>query len=461
MRRLTEAEYLDKKNRGVCFRCDKKFHRGHVCEQKALHVMLVADDLEGSESQESAPSSPESGDETMQEEQLTMMSLNSLVGISSAHTMKISGTIAKHPVTVLIDSGATHNFVSKELAQAVHLPITVTTAYGVLLGTRGRVRTEGICTNVELELGSLRVVTDFLPLELGVADAILGIQWLSTLGNMQVNWRTMVMKFEVGGSWVTLQGDPSLCKSQISLKALIHSVQQEGQGYWIQFGALAANTENLSTTTLSEVEDILQKHDSVFHMPRGLPPPCSHEHHITMKEGSGPISVRPYRYAQIQKDEIEKLLIEMLQAGIVQPSTSPFSSPVLLVKKKDGSWRFCVDYRALNRETVTDKFPIPVIDELLDELYGAKVFSKLDLKSGYHQIRVAARDIEKTAFRTHEGHYKFLVMPFGLTNAPATFQALMNDVFHEFLRKFVLVFFDDILIYSTSLELHLQHLDLV
>ena len=270
------------------------------------------------------------------------------------------------------------------------------------------------------------------------------------------DWKTKVMKFTVGSETVTLRGDPSLGKTLVSLKTMLKTIRKEGGGVLVEMNTLDGQVAAAKIPTA--LEGVLAKFEGVFLMPEGLPPMRGHEHAISLKEGTAPVNVRPYRYPHIQKEEIERLIGEMLAAGIIRASKSPFSSPVLLVKKKDGSWRFCVDYRALNKATVADKYPIPVIEELLEELGGAAVFTKLDLKSGYHQIRVCEEDILKTAFRTHSGHYEFLVMPFGLTNAPATFQSLMNELFRPFLRRFVLVFFDDILVYSPTMEDHRQHL---
>jgi hypothetical protein len=159
--------------------------------------------------------------------------------------------------------------------------------------------------------------------------------------------------------------------------------------------------------------------------------------------------------------ELQMQLKDLLDLGLVRPSVSPWGVPVIFVKKKDGSLRMCIDYRDLNRATVKNSYPMSRIDDLFDQMKGATVFSKIDLRSGYHQLRIKESDIPKTAFRTRFGHYKFVVVPFGLTNAPAVFMSLMKGVFQKYLDRFVQVFLDDILIYSRNEREHEEHLRIV
>ena len=205
---------------------------------------------------------------------------------------------------------------------------------------------------------------------------------------------------------------------------------------------------------------IVDEYKEVFpdRLPKGHPPKRDIEHHIETVPGAEPPSRPPYRLGPGEQDEMEEQIRDLLAQGFIRPSASPYGAPILFVPKKDGRWRMCMDYRALNKQTVKDRFPLPRIDQLLDRLGQARVFSKLDLASGYHQIAVAEDSIHKTAFRTNLGHWEFIVMPFGLTNAPASFQRLMNKVFKEEMNVFVLVYLDDILIFSNSLKEHWEHL---
>jgi hypothetical protein len=194
-------------------------------------------------------------------------------------------------------------------------------------------------------------------------------------------------------------------------------------------------------------------------IPLGVPPDRGFEHIIELKEGSKPVITTPYRHPKKYKDEIEKAIKELLNMGHIRPNSSPFASSVVLVKKKDDIMRMCIDFRALNKKTIKNGYLIPRIDELLDELHGAIYFTNIDLRSGYHQIKMREEDISKTTFRCHYDHYELLVMPFVLKNAPSMFQSCMNCVFNKQLRKHLLVFFDDLLIYNKTWEENLRHVD--
>nr|GEZ45187.1 retrotransposon protein, putative, Ty3-gypsy subclass [Tanacetum cinerariifolium] len=190
----------------------------------------------------------------------------------------------------------------------------------------------------------------------------------------------------------------------------------------------------------------------------GIPPTQQVEYQIDLIPGAAPVARAPYRLAPSKMKELAEQLQKLTDKGFIRPSSSPWGAPVLFVKKKDGSFWMCIDYRELNKLTVRNRYPHPRIDDLFDQLQGSSIYSKIDLRSGYHQLRVREEDIPKTAFRTRYGHYEFQVMPFGLTNAPAVFMDLMNRVCKSYLDKFVIVFIDDILIYSKSKKEHEGHL---
>ena len=212
--------------------------------------------------------------------------------------------------------------------------------------------------------------------------------------------------------------------------------------------------ESSRETVPKDILSVLEKYKDVMpdSLPKSLPPRRMIDHEIELLPGAKPPAKNAYRMAPPELAELRKQLDELLNAGFVRPAKAPYGAPVLFQKKNDGSMRLCIDYHALNKITVRNRYPLPIINDLFDRLHGAKYFSKLDLRSGYYQVRIAEGDEPKTTCVTRYGAFEFLVMPFGLTNAPATFCTLMNQVFHEYLNKFVVVYLDDIVVYNSTLE---------
>jgi hypothetical protein len=225
----------------------------------------------------------------------------------------------------------------------------------------------------------------------------------------------------------------------------------------------AAHVEEASKDEVSNIGDhtVVKEFEDVFQEVPRLPPKRDIDFSINLIPGADPVSKATYRMSTSKLKEMQLQLEELLKKGYIHPSVSPWGSLVLFVKKKDGMLRLCIDFRQLNKVTVKNKYPLLRIDDLFDQLKDAKIFSKIDLRSRYHQVRIKDEDINKTSFRTRYGHYEFTVVPFGLSNAPAIFMCLMNGVFRDYLDKFVIVFLDEILVYSKSEEEHEHHLRMV
>jgi hypothetical protein len=299
----------------------------------------------------------------------------------------------------------------------------------------GKIATNKLNQNVPISMGSRIFKTTLLILGLEGMDIILGADWMT---QHRVVLDVAARALEI--------------RSPISEDLVLYLPSQDST----QSCAFA-----MMESPMKKIPVVCEYVDVFLDELPGMPPDRDIEFVIELQPGMTPISKRPYRLPPAELAELKKQLQELLEKGFIRPSTSPWGCAALFVKKKDESLRLCIDYRPLNAVTIKNKYPLPRIDVLFDQLVRAKVFSKIDLRSGYHQIKIRVSDILKTAFSTRYGLYEFLVMSFGLTNAPAYFMYLMNSVFMPELDKFVVVFIDDILVYSKNEEEHVGHLHVV
>jgi hypothetical protein len=344
-------------------------------------------------------------------------------------------SVLNYPAAILFDSGASHSFISTKFSAKCQLPFHHTNG-GIMIATPGgRVATYQINMHVPIRLGSFIFKTTLLIMGLESVDIILGTDWIS--------WHHAVI--DVAARAIEIH-------SPMDGEIILY-LPDQGCTRSCAFALIESPVERI--LVVCEYPDVFP--DELL----GMPPDRDIEFTIELQPGTAPISKRPYRMPPAELAELKKQLQELLDKGFIRPSTSPWGCPALFMKKKDESLRLWVDYRPLNAVKIKNKYPLPRIDVLFDQLVGAKVFSKIDLCSGYHQIKIRASDIPKTAFSTRYGLYEYLVMSFGLTNAPAYFMYLMNSVFMPELDRFVVVFIDDILVYSKNEDEHIEHLHIV
>jgi Reverse transcriptase (RNA-dependent DNA polymerase)/RNase H-like domain found in reverse transcriptase/Retroviral aspartyl protease/Retrotransposon gag protein len=442
---------------GLCFKCRDKYYPGHQCKIK---LQMLLGDPEAEQGEENTDNTLEENHSQTLEE--AFVSMHATSPNQQPNTMKFKGQLGNTPIYALIDRGSTHSFINPMALQGQKCQVQETNPIVVMVANGEKMITDSKCTSLHFSIQGYDFEHELRLLPVRGYSMILGLDWLSQFEPMTVDWKHKWVKFSLHSQMVRLQvQDEKVIIQMCEGVEIEKEVKSQSEIMVAHIWLCEAEPGKGSAPVATELQEVLNQFPEVFDGTSNTPPCRDIDHIIPLQPNSQLVNLRPYRYSHFQRLELDKIIEELLSNGVIRPSTSPFVSPALLVKKKDGSWRLCVDYRKLNEMTIKNKYPIPVIDDLLDELHDAVIFSKIDLKAGYHQIRMHQDDIAKTAFRTHEGHFEYIVMPFGLTNAPATFQALMNKIFKPYLRKFVLVFFDDILIYSSDLDSHKQHLILV
>ncbi|KAH9670137.1 Endonuclease [Citrus sinensis] len=370
--------------------------------------------------------------------------------------MYVNTTVNGQAVRALLDTGATHNFILEEEAKS--LGLKVTKDGGTMKAVNSPAKPiAGTAQGVRVTLGTWSGKLDVSIVPMDDFKMVLGMEFFD---------RVHAFPLPAMNSISILDGSMACMvpakRSKTADKAL--SAMQFKRAFRKDPSFLVSirevnneeDQEDLPSQPPPLIQSVLDEFKDV--MPPKLPPSREVEHEIELEQGAKPPALAPYRMAPPELEELRRQLKDLLDAGYIRPSKAPFGAPVLFQKKKDGFLRMCIDYRALNKITIKNKYPIPLIVDLFDQLGSARYFTKLDLQSGYYQVRIAKGDEPKTTCVTRYGSFEFLVMSFGLTNAPVTFCTLMNKVLQPFLDRFVVVYLDDIVVYSTTLEEHAQHL---
>ncbi|XP_038976501.1 uncharacterized protein LOC120107335 [Phoenix dactylifera] len=413
---------------GTCFSCGQEGHKAIVCPNGKEPQRRQA-----SQSSQRAPINRAPQEGQQQEGGQQRPRTQGRVYALTEQDAKTSNSVVtgmirllSYDVNILFDSGATHSFISANFVRKNNeiSPVLLEFDLCVSMSSGDVILVNSVCKNCILDIKDRKMNADLPVLEMNDFDLILGMDWLVAY-HATVDCFEKAIKFQISGQPV--------------------------------FGLVGSKSPHrIKLISSLQAKKLLAKDE----LPE-LPPDRKIEFSIDLITGTGPISKAPYRMAPAELKELKEQLQELLDKGFFRPSVSPWGVLVLFVKSKDGSLRLCIDYRELNRVTIRNKYPLPRIDDLFDQLQGAQVFSKIDLRFGYHQLKIKAEDVPKTAFRTRYGHYEFLVMPFGLTNAPAAFMDLMNRIFKPYLDQFVVVFIDDILAHSKSSQEHEEHLRIV
>ena len=393
--------------------------------------------------------------------------------------LEVIGQIEGRTARILLDTGCSTYVLSSKFAERNGIPgIPMRSRPVDLAVSSARVCLTHKTRPLKLKIGNTVITKSLYLLPVPQFDAIVGMPFFKENEIDLAGLETGII--EINGSKILMtEGDMDMDMEEspesveiptigmISRKTLKKELRHDQieELYLATIREANDDTEISTSATpaqnIGDAPDWIQKEYRTVlreELPPHMPPTRSVDHQIPLKPDMPPPFKGIFRLSQLELQELKRQLDQLLKDGKIRPSTSPYGAPVLFVKKKDGKLRMCIDYRALNSQTIQNRYALPRIDELFDRLHGAKVFSKLDLTSGYYQIAINPKDRYKTAFRTRYGHYEFNVMPFGLTNAPATFQTLMNDIFRDLLDVCVIVYLDDILVYSKNKEEHEQHL---